>query len=89
MATQTKTTQFRCYRASTDETRFFETRAEALRFCEGVLKPLLDALPKDRDHYLGEDFGRFAKKLNPNWSLGLGKVHQIQRALALVFDSMG
>ncbi len=35
--------------------------AEGLRLCEGVLAPLLAALP-NRDHYLGEDFGRCADR---------------------------
>ena len=33
-------------------------KAEALAFCEAVLKPLLDALDIHRPHYLGEDFAR-------------------------------
>ncbi|MBI1321329.1 MAG: hypothetical protein GC168_20580 [Candidatus Hydrogenedens sp.] len=36
--------------------------AEARRFCEAQLAPALAALPKDRDHFVGEDFGRFADR---------------------------
>ncbi len=36
--------------------------AEAQRFCEGVLAPLLASLPKDRDHFSGVDFGRYADR---------------------------
>lgn len=36
--------------------------AEALEFCETVLKPLLDALDPEREHCFGEDFARKGDK---------------------------
>jgi phage FluMu gp28-like protein len=35
-----------------------QRKAEALAFCEQHLRPILDALAKDRPHFFGEDFAR-------------------------------
>lgn len=40
----------------------FEREEQAEEFCEGVLKPLLDALDVDREHVFGEDFARSGDK---------------------------
>ncbi|MHC2481329.1 phage FluMu gp28-like protein [Rhizobium leguminosarum] len=40
----------------------FEREEQASEFCEGVLKPLLDALDPDREHVFGEDFARSGDK---------------------------
>jgi len=40
----------------------FEREEQALEFCEGILKPLLDALDPDREHCFGEDFARSGDK---------------------------
>lgn len=39
-----------------------ERARQALEFCEGVLKPLLDRLDKRREHAFGEDFARKGDK---------------------------
>ena len=40
----------------------FEREEQAQEFCEGILKPLLDALDPDREHVFGEDFARSGDK---------------------------
>lgn len=40
----------------------FEREEQAEEFCEGVLRPLLDALDADREHVFGEDFARSGDK---------------------------
>lgn len=40
----------------------FERAEQAEEFCEGVLRPLLDRLDKDREHSFGEDFARSGDK---------------------------
>jgi phage FluMu gp28-like protein len=40
----------------------FEREEQASEFCEGILKPLLDALNPDREHVFGEDFARSGDK---------------------------
>ncbi|OVE87994.1 hypothetical protein B7W89_18910 [Agrobacterium tumefaciens] len=40
----------------------FERAEQAEEFCEGVLKPLLDRLDKDREHCFGVDFARSGDK---------------------------
>ncbi len=40
----------------------FEREEQASEFCEGVLKPLLDALNPDLEHCFGEDFARSGDK---------------------------
>jgi phage FluMu gp28-like protein len=46
------------FKEMSDEVR----EAEALEFCETVLKPLLDALDPEREHCFGEDFARKGDK---------------------------
>ncbi|MBD8686584.1 MULTISPECIES: hypothetical protein [unclassified Rhizobium] len=40
----------------------YEREEQADEFCEGVLKPLLDQLDKEREHCFGEDFARSGDK---------------------------
>lgn len=40
----------------------FERAEQAEEFCEGMLKPLLDRLDRDREHCFGEDFARSGDK---------------------------
>lgn len=40
----------------------FEREEQAEEFCEGILKPLLDALNPDLEHCFGEDFARSGDK---------------------------
>lgn len=40
----------------------YEREEQASEFCEGVLKPLLDALDPGREHCFGEDFARSGDK---------------------------
>lgn len=40
----------------------FEREEQANEFCEGILKPLLDRLDREREHCFGEDFARSGDK---------------------------
>src|SRR5690606_31051102 len=40
----------------------FEREEQANEFCEGVLRPLLSSLDREREHCFGEDFARSGDK---------------------------